>query len=75
MYSSTLKRRARSCRGGTHRCFGSAENVPKRLFIWICGQKSAGRKRKCQGKKKMAGNEASAQGEERTKFWAVATPR
>ncbi len=48
--------------------------VPKRLFGWICGQISRGRRWKWQEKKEMSGNGASEWSEEKTEFWAVATP-
>jgi hypothetical protein len=48
--------------------------VPKRLFVWICGQVSDGRKYKWQEKKEMSDDEASERSEEKTEFWAVATP-
>jgi hypothetical protein len=48
--------------------------VPKRLFVWICGQISEGRKYKWQEKKEMSGDGASERSEEKTEFWAVATP-
>ena len=47
--------------------------VPKRLFVWICGQISNDRKWKWQEKKEMTGDEASKRSEEKTEFWAVAT--
>ena len=48
--------------------------VPKRLFVLICGQVSDGRKYKCQEKKEMSGGGASEGTAEKTEFWAVATP-
>ena len=50
------------------------EEVPKRLFLWICGQVSSGRKEKWQEQKEMTGDGASERSEEKTEFWAVATP-
>jgi hypothetical protein len=52
---------------------GRAE-VPKRLFVWICSQVSDGRKYKWQEKKEMSGDGASERSEEKSEFWAVATP-
>ena len=48
--------------------------VPKRLFVQICGQISRGRNQKWQEKKEMSGDGASERSEEKTEFWAVATP-
>jgi hypothetical protein len=52
---------------------GRAE-LPKRLFVWSCGQVSDGRKYKRHGKKEMSGDGGSERSEEKTEFWAVATP-
>jgi hypothetical protein len=48
--------------------------VSKRLFVWICGQISDGRKSKWQENKEMSGDGASERSKEKTEFWAVATP-
>ena len=47
--------------------------VPKRLFVWICGQISNDRKWKWQEKKEMTSDGASEWSKEKTEFWAVAT--
>ena len=48
--------------------------VPKRLFVWICGQISDGLKEKWQETKEMTGDGASEWTEEKTNFWAKAPP-
>jgi hypothetical protein len=52
---------------------GRAE-VPKELFVWICGQISDGLKEKWQETKEMTGDGGSEWCEEKTEFRAVATP-
>jgi len=48
--------------------------VSKRLFVWICGQISGGRKEKWQEKKEMTGDGAWEWSGKKNEFWAVATP-
>jgi hypothetical protein len=48
--------------------------VPKRLFVWNCGQISAGLSWMWKEKNNMIGDGVSEWSEEVTGFWAVATP-
>ena len=48
--------------------------VSKRLFVWNCGQISAGLSWKWKEKNNMIGDGVSEWSEEVTGFWAVATP-
>jgi hypothetical protein len=49
--------------------------IPERLFVWICSQNSVGHKSKYQRKKEMNSDGVRKRSEEKTEFWAVATPR
>jgi hypothetical protein len=67
MYSNILTRRGEVSRRPKRMLPGRGE-VPKRLFVWICGQVSNGRKYKWQEKKEMSGDGASDGARRRPNF-------
>jgi hypothetical protein len=73
MYSKALRQQIRSFQAAERNASGTRTG-PEALFVWTCGEISSGRKLKWQEKKEMTGDGASERSEEKTEFWAVATP-